>query len=236
MTNWGERPAWLTFDCYGTLIQWDEGLATAVSLIVARHGGRNVAPHELIEAYDHWEHVFKSERPHRNFRTVAGRALIRAMADLGLACDEQDAETLTSAISAMAPFPEVPAALALLKQSCFRTCIVSNTDDDIIAGNVAQLGLGNIDQIVTAQQAGAYKPSAQIFDYAHRKLGVARSDIVHICASPHLDLAAARDLGFRCIWIDRDTGRTKPADYTPNATLSSLDGVPELFESLDWMK
>jgi 2-haloacid dehalogenase len=188
----------------------------------------------LIEVYDRWEHAFGTERPHRNFRSVAGCALAQAMQDLGLACDDADIDTLTSAISTMPPFPEVPGALLRLKQAGFRTCIISNTDDDIIAGNVAQLGAGNIDRIVTAEQAGAYKPSAQIFDFAHRELGITRDDTVHICASPHLDLVAARDLGFRCVWIDRGTGRTKPADYAPNAILPSLDRVPELFETLGW--
>jgi 2-haloacid dehalogenase len=133
----------------------------------------------------------------------------------------------------MLPFPEVVDTLRGLKQDGYRLCIVSNTDDDIIAGNVAQLG-GYIDRVVTAQQAGAYKPSRRLFDYAHEQLGVAREDVVHICASPHLDHAAARDMGFRCVWIDRGTGRALLPDYTPDATLSTLDQVPALFASFGW--
>jgi 2-haloacid dehalogenase len=110
---------------------------------------------------------------------------------------------------------------------------VSNTDDDVIAGNVAQLG-GFIDRVITAQQAGAYKPARKLFDYAHEQLGVTKNDVVHICASPHLDHAAARDIGFRCVWIDRSTGRTLLPDYTPDATLATLDQVPALFTSLGW--
>jgi 2-haloacid dehalogenase len=110
---------------------------------------------------------------------------------------------------------------------------VSNTDDDVIAGNVAQLG-GYIDRVITAQQAGAYKPNRRLFDYAHEQLGVSLDEVVHICASPHLDHAAARDIGFRCVWIDRGTGRQLLADYTPDAILPTLDRVPELFESLGW--
>lgn len=134
----------------------------------------------------------------------------------------------------MPPFPEVVAALGELKRLGFRTCIISNTDDGIIAGNVAQLG-GHIDRVITAQQAQAYKPSRQIFDHAHRALGVDVGRVVHICASPHLDLAAARDLGFRCIWIDRGTGRQPLADYTPNAVLPRLDRVPACLAQLGWV-
>ncbi len=99
--------------------------------------------------------------------------------------------------------------MGALKAQGFKLCIISNTDDAIIAGNVAQLG-GHIDRVITAQQAQAYKPTRQIFEHAHKALGVTKDEIVHICASPHLDLAAARDLGFRCIWVDRGTGRQAP--------------------------
>jgi 2-haloacid dehalogenase len=124
----------------------------------------------------------------------------------------------------MPPFAEVPQALAQFKRMGFKLCVISNTDDDIIAGNVAQLG-GHIDRVISAQQAQAYKPSRKIFEHAHRELGVTNDDIVHICASPHLDLAAARDMGFRCVWINRGSGREPLADYTPDAEFASLDLV-----------
>jgi 2-haloacid dehalogenase len=229
----GTRPEWLTFDCYGTLIQWDEGLTEAVRDILAGHGGAQVHPAEFVRIYDKHEHALEAERPHRSFREVAGEGLRRAMTELGLAYEAKDSERLTSGISKMPPFPEVVAALGALKRQGFRLCIISNTDDDIIAGNVAQLG-GHIDRVVTAQQAQAYKPARRIFEHAHAALGVSKDEVVHICASPHLDLAAARDIGFRCIWIDRGTGRKAPADYEPDRTFPTLDHVPKLFVTLGW--
>jgi 2-haloacid dehalogenase len=80
--------------------------------------------------------------------------------------------------------------------------------------------------MITAEQAEAYKPSRAIFKHAYRELRATKDDVVHICASPHLDLAAARDIGFRCIWIDRGTGRKPLADYTPDWTFTTLDQVP----------
>lgn len=229
----GAKPDWLTFDCYGTLIQWDEGLLQAVETILRKGAGRKVEAATLISVYDRYEHALEAERPHRSFRSVAGEALRRAMTELGLSCDPGDIEILTSGISRMPPFPEVVDALSALKRQGFRLCIVSNTDDDIIAGNVAQLG-GHIDRVITAQQAGAYKPSRQIFAHAHRALGVTKDEIVHICASPHLDHAAARDIGFRCIWIDRGTGRKLLPDYTPDRIFPTLDRVPAFFEGIGW--
>ena len=228
----GAKPEWLTFDCYGTLIQWDEGLIAAVRQILGRQGGA-VDPAAFIRVFDGHEHALESEKPHRSFRSVSAEGLRCAMAELGLRSEEGDGEILTSSISRMPPFPEVVSALAALKRMGFKLCIISNTDDDIIAGNVAQLG-GHIDEVVTAQQAQAYKPSRVIFEYAYRRLGVTKDDVVHICASPHLDLAAARDIGFRSIWIDRVSGRKPLPDYTPDATFPTLDRVPAFFAETGW--
>jgi 2-haloacid dehalogenase len=227
------RPLWLTFDCYGTLIQWDEGLQAAVHEILRRKGTNDVDPQTLIRVYDHHEHALEQTPPHRSFRSVAGEGLRLALEELGLPGDPGDIRILTDRISAMPPFPEVVETLKQLKLAGHRLCIVSNTDDDVIAGNVAQLG-GYIDRVITAQQAGAYKPDRRLFDHAHEMLGVSKDEVVHICASPHLDHAAARDVGFRCVWIDRGTGRTLLPDYTPDATRATLDQMPPLFRSLGW--
>lgn len=230
--NLGSKPAWLTFDCYGTLIQWDEGLVKAVEKILASKGVA-IDTHTLISVYDRYEHELEAEKPHRSFRDVAGSALALAMRDLGIDYKSTDIEILSSSISAMPPFQEVVPALAQLKRMGFKLCIVSNTDDDIIAGNVAQMG-GHIDQVVTAQQARAYKPTRQIFEHAYSVIGESVQSVVHICASPHLDLQAARDIGFRTVWIDRSTARRPLPDYTPDAILSHLDRVPVLFKQLGW--
>jgi 2-haloacid dehalogenase len=228
-----ERPKWLTFDCYGTLIQWDEGLIAAVRSILANQAGANIDPDELIAVFDRHEHALEQERPHQSFRAVTAESLKRAMAELKLSYRPGDDELLTSSISKMPPFPEVVPALGELKRMGFNLCIISNTDDGIIAGNVAQLG-GHIDRVITAEQAQAYKPARQIFAHAYAQLGVTKDQVVHICASPHLDHAAARDVGFRCIWINRGTGREPLPDYRPDAIFPTLDRVPEYFAEIGW--
>lgn len=227
------KPTWLTFDCYGTLIQWDEGLKAAVHTILQKKGRHDLDPEKLIDVYDRQEHAIEQERPYRSFREVSAEGLRRAMHELNLPYDEQDARVLTDRIGAMPPFTEVVDTLKSLKDAGYKLCIVSNTDDDIISGNVAQLG-GTIDCVITAQQAEAYKPSRVLFEYAYAQLGVTQDDVVHICASPRLDHAAAREMGFRCVWIDRGTGRHLLPDYTPDVTLTRLDQVPALFASLGW--
>ena len=227
------RPEWLTFDCYGTLIQWDEGLKAVVAQILRDKGDHTVDVDRLIEVYDRHEHRLEQTPPHRAFRQLSTLGLQMALEDLGLASSDEDSQRLAAAIPKMPPFPEVIDTLARLKTMGFKLCIVSNTDDDIIAGNVAQLR-GHIDRVITAQQAGAYKPDPRLFDYAHAQLGVSRDQVVHICASPTLDHTAARDMHFRCVWIDRGTGRQLLPDYQPDAILSTLDQVLPLFESLGW--
>ncbi|WP_191578724.1 haloacid dehalogenase type II [Achromobacter insolitus] len=230
------RPQWLTFDCYGTLIQWDEGLQAAVEKILEAHPGSTPRPSaaEFLHEYDDHEHRLERTPPYRKFADVTRESLRLTMAHFGLPYHPEDAETLTSSISRMPPFPEVVDTLAKLKQAGFRLCIISNTDDDIIAGNVAQLG-GHIDRVITAEQAHAYKPSRATFAHAHQALGITPADVVHICASPHLDLVAARDIGFRCVWIDRGTGRKPLPDYRPEATVATLDRVPDLFRDAGWL-
>lgn len=233
MTLIGPKPTWLTFDCYGTLIQWDERLLAAMDRILSAKGG-DIDQKAFISIYDHHEHALEVERPHRTFAEVSALALERAMGEFGLPFEVSDAEILTSSIGEMPPFPEVVATLEKLKAASFRLAIISNTDDAIIAGNVAQLG-GHIDRVITAEQAGAYKPSSQIFHHAWSSLGIGMNDLVHICASPHLDLAAARELGFRTVWIDRGTGRKPLADYHPNEIVSTLDKVPAILAAAGWM-
>lgn len=229
----GRKPEWLTFDCYGTLIQWDEGLLAAVEKILSAQSGAGVDAKTLIRVYDRYEHDLEQQVPFRSFRSLAGESLRLAMAELNLSHRMGDSDILTSGISGMPPFPEVVAALGEMKGQGFKLCVVSNTDDDIIRGNVEQMG-GHIDRVITAQQAEAYKPSRRIFDHAHRALGVEKDEIVHICASPHLDLAAARDMGFRSIWIDRGTGRKPLDDYRPDAVFPTLDRVPDFLRSVGW--
>ncbi|MBB3459573.1 haloacid dehalogenase type II [Rhizobium sp. BK377] len=233
MTLSGNQPTWLTFDCYGTLIQWDEGLLAAMDAILSAKG-KDIDQTSFIAVYDRHEHELEQQKPYRSFKQVTALALQLAMQEFGLPFDIADADLLTSSIGRMPPFPEVVETLGKLKAAGFRLAIISNTDDAIIAGNVAQLG-GFVDRVITAEQAEAYKPSPEIFRHAWKRLGIGRDDLLHICASPHLDLAAARELGFRTIWVDRGTGRTPLSDYRPDETVPTLDKVSALFAANGWM-
>ncbi|MGN8250827.1 haloacid dehalogenase type II [Pseudomonas sp. SMV7] len=228
------KPQWLTFDCYGTLIQWDEGLLDYVRTLLQQKGIIHREA-EFLRVYDEYEHRLEQQPSFMNFRQVTEQSLRSTLRELEVSYEGGEAEAFVERIGRMTPFAEVVPTLDWLKAQGFKLCIVSNTDDDIIAGNVAQLG-GLIDRVITAQQAQAYKPDPRLFDFAHEQLGVKRSQVLHICASPHLDLVAARDMGFRCIWIDRGTKRMPLADYKPDAVFPTLDPVCSLFEQLGWAR
>ena len=186
-------------------------------------------PPALIEAYDRHEHRLEQEPPHRPFREVAAEGLRLAMEELGLPYAPDDIAALTDAIPRMGPFPEVPGVLERLRDR-YPLCIISNTDDDLIAGNVENIGVP-IDRVVTAQQAGAYKPSERIFEYAHDALGAYPEEVLHICASPHLDLVACRAMRLRCVWINRRGGAHGIEGFAPDAELPDLSGVPSLVDA-----
>jgi 2-haloacid dehalogenase len=234
MTSTPPRPRWLTFDCYGTLIQWDEGLLECVSQLLERKGDTAPDADRFIGIYDRHEHRLEQTPPYRSFADISRLSMSLTLEELGMPFEAHDGEQLIGRIGQMPPFPEVLPTLKWLKDQGFKLCIVSNTDDEIIAGNVAQLG-GYIDRVITAQQARAYKPDHRLFLHAHKQLGIAIDEVLHICASPHLDLEAARDMGFRCVWIDRGTKRRPLPDYTPDATLSDLSKVPDYLRSKGWV-
>ncbi len=166
-----------------------EGLRdSAVSVIAAK--GFDADPAAVVEPYDQHESELEKNGPFKTFRQIAPAAFRAALRKLGVDAAKGDVDALVDAIPGFAPFPDTLDTLATLKAGGFRIALISNTDDDLIAGNVAQLG-GHIDNIVTAGQARPYKPSRLIFEHALSALGIGYDQMVHVCASPGLDHTAA---------------------------------------------
>lgn len=229
------RPEWLTFDCYGTLVEWDEALTRTFARILERDGSMKIDARRLREAYDRIEFSLEQQGGFTPFDTIAAEALRRTAAEHQLPFVSSDADDFLEAIRAIPPFPEVPPTLRQLKQQGFKLCIISNSTDRLIAGTVALLGEGVMDRVITAEAARAYKPNPRHFEHAWESIGAGKESTCHICASPLLDQTVARDLGFRCIWIDRGTGRKPLEDYTPDSTQPTLDKVLALFQSWAWI-
>jgi 2-haloacid dehalogenase len=144
----------------------------------------------------------------------------------GLEYRDSDGDALVEAVPTFGPWPEVPDALRALKTK-YEIAIISNTDDNLIARNVENIGV-EFDYVITAQQAGAYKPDRQTFEYAFKTMGVEPSQVIHTAQGWEYDHIPTRDLGLkRRVWINR-YGRLGSSDYQPYDELPDMSGLPKL--------
>jgi 2-haloacid dehalogenase len=208
---------WATFDCYGTLIDWNGGIGRELERLF---GANDVG--EKLRLYHELEPEIQREDPSRSYREVMAIALAR----LGAPAEEQDA--LGRSLPSWEPFPEVPAALEEARERGWSLAILSNSDRDLIDASVARLGVP-FDETIVASEIGSYKPAAAHWDEFFARTGADRSAHVHVAASLFHDIAPASSLGLRTVWINR-LGET--ADPEPNIELHTLAGLAECLDSL----
>ena len=221
-------PKIITFDCYGTLVQWHRAVQEAVLAVLSRHLRQEATPDQAAALADRLREVavtHQQRAPYRRYRSVLQSSLDEALAETGRTATPDDQETLLSILRRIMPHPEVPAALDRLR-ACYRLAIISNTDDDLIAGTVAAIGTP-LDFVVTAQQAQAYKPDHRLFLHAYAAMGVTQDETVHVGMGQFTDLKVCHELGIRSVWIDR-LGEPANPDWSPDAVLNDLSGLPEL--------
>ncbi|WP_037682336.1 haloacid dehalogenase type II [Streptomyces griseus] len=214
----------VTFDAYATLINFELG-PTTLKVIEDRLGLDNLDVDEFLDDFRvmRFQAVLEDYRP---YHEILHSSLRNAMRLHGLEYRESDGEALVDAVPTFGPFPEVPEALRALKTR-YEIAIISNTDDNLIARNVENIGV-EFDYVITAQQAGAYKPDRQTFKHAFRTMGVESSQVIHVAQGWEYDHIPTRDLGLkRRVWINR-YGRKGSADYQPYDELPDLSGLPKL--------
>ena len=208
---------WATFDCYGTLIDWNGGIGRELErLFGAARGG------ELLHTYHELEPQIQREDPSRSYREVTAVALAR----LGAPADEQDA--LERSLPEWDPFPEVPAALEEARSRGWRLAVLSNTDPDLLKSSLARIGV-KFELTVAASEIGSYKPAPTHWDEFFARSGADRASHVHVAASLFHDIAPASALGLRTIWINRLGEEAEPQ---PDLELHSLTGLAENLDSL----
>jgi 2-haloacid dehalogenase len=218
-------PKVITFDCYGTLVQWYEVLLREIGAVLLAKGRDVAGASAVLETFSEHSRRLEAERPHRLYKDILRTGFRAALTDHGLAPDDDDVERLATAIPSMGPHPEVPGALRRLRER-YKLAIFTNSDDDIIAHNVARLGVP-VDFVITAERARAYKPSRQIFEYGYRTMGVTKDETVHVAMGMFLDMKACHDLGVRGIWVNRLGQRGNP-DWLPYAEVANLDEAAAL--------
>jgi 2-haloacid dehalogenase len=217
-----KRPTWITFDCYDTLVEFAIDRVTR-EILGARANAIDVD--EFLAAFESLRFETTTSGPYRSYRDVLRETLAQSMRQYGLPYHEADGDALVAAVPTWGPYPDVPPALERLRQR-FKLAIITNSDDDLMARNVANIGVP-IDRVITAQQAGAYKPSQVIFDYALRALGCESSDILHVAQGFEYDIVPAHALGWSRVWINR-YGKSGDPAYSPYQELPDLSGLPAL--------
>ena len=213
----------LTFDCYGTLIDWETGLANAFRPVLAAHGVE-AGDEDVIARYA--RHEADAEAwPYRSYRDVVAAGLRGVAAELGFEPGEEEVAAFSAAVADWPAFSDSAAALARLAQR-YRLGVITNCDDDLFAASNRKLGVA-FDWIVTAQQVGAYKPDERVFHAAFERLGLPRERILHVAQSLFHDHVTAKRLGLTTVWINRRAGREGPgatpvADAAPDATFPDM--------------
>jgi 2-haloacid dehalogenase len=218
------RFKFISFDCYGTLIDWETGILSGLRPLLARHAAE-LGDGELLRLYGELEAEAESGE-FRSYREVLRDVVRRLAAELGFAASLAEQDALPDSIAKWKPFPDTVDGLRKL-HSKFRLAIISNVDDDLWAYTAPQLGTA-FDQVITASQAAAYKPSPTIFRLAQQKLGVSTQEWLHAGQSIYHDVIPARSLGIATVWVNRaslrpGTGAVRRASADPDFEVHSLE-------------
>ena len=222
------RMRWITFDCFGTLVNWQEGFANAIRPIA---GDRT---EDVLHAYFAHEAVVERQTPHRSYKEVLVIALARAAKECGLSVPADDIKSLAAAWAAMPVFDDVEPMLAELRREGWRLAVLTNCDEDLFALTHAQFRT-RFDLVLTAERMRGYKPAPWLFLGFEKLTRVDRRDWVHVANSWYHDIAPARALGIQHVWLDRDvTGETGvPALAHVHSATQVPNAVRRVVERID---
>ena len=219
----------ITFDCYGTLIDWEAGLLGSIRPVLSAHGGQ-FGDAEILRLYGEIE-AEEEAGPYRPYKEIL-RAVVRGFGGgMGFSPSHGEQQSLPDSLPGWKPFPDTVAALHGLKLK-FKLGIISNIDDDLFAATAPQLGVA-FDYVITAGQARTYKPSLEIFNLAEKKIGLPRKQWLHAAQSVYHDVVPAKSLGISSVWVNRPSrntgvGAVKPALEKPDLRVTSLGELADL--------
>src|SRR5258708_1494435 len=217
---------WVSFDCFGTLVDWNTGFSANLTPLF---GSRTA---EVVRAYHAFEREVESERPHRLYKDVLATALLRAAAKIGLDLSEAEARRLPESWASQSLFADVEEMLADLRAMGCRLALLTNCDDDLFE-QTHRCFRQPFDLVVTAERVRAYKPSLDHFHAFMQTSGVLPDDWVHVACSWHHDIAPARMLGIKRVWLDREgTGEdASAASAHVRSALEVCETVRKLYEA-----
>jgi 2-haloacid dehalogenase len=219
----------LTFDCYGTLIDWEAGISRGLQAVLGP-AGIEATDDELLERYARHEAVLEAG-PYQTYRMILAEAMRRVCADVGVDPPDEDVARFAGGVGEWPAFADSTDALRALAGR-FRLGVITNCDDDLFAGSQRRLGV-TFDWVITAEQARSYKPNVANFELAFKRIGLPRERILHVAQSLFHDHVPAKSLGLATAWIDRRRdrpgfGATPPAEATPDLVAPDMTSFAEI--------
>ncbi len=208
---------WLTFDCFGTLIDWRHGIHTTGDLLFPGHG------QDFLDAYIALEAEVESEGSFKRYRAVLTETTRRAAKRLELELKPDDATALVSTIPYWPPFADVGAALGALRKDGWKFALLTNCDRDIIALTQRRLPAA-FDAVVTAEDVSAYKPSPAHFLLFQSTFASSAAAWIHVAQSYFHDIQPAHKLGITRVWVNRQGEKDDPS--LADAVISGLADLP----------
>ena len=223
------RFEFISFDCYGTLIDWETGILSALRPILQKHS-MELSDADLLQLYGELEAEAEAGE-YKPYRKVLRDVVAGIGKRFGFQVTSAEQDSLPDSVASWRPFPDTIEALRTL-HSRFKLAIISNIDDDLFAASARQLET-NFDHVITAFQARAYKPSPSIFRLAQERLGISTQEWLHAGQSIYHDVIPAKSLGISTVWVNRPSkrpgaGAARQASGVPDLEVANMMGVADL--------
>jgi len=213
----------LTFDCYGTLIDWETGIIEVLRPVLSKHA-ITISDEEILELYAEFESLIENKE-YVNYRIILKAVMKEISNRFGFAPALTALDVLSESIRNWKPFPDTIEALRAFRKK-YNLAIISNIDDDLFSYTAEQLEVP-FDWVITAEQAKSYKPSLNNFYYAFQKIDVHPNKILHVAQSIHHDIIPAQKLGLKTVWVNRRSGKKGFGAIPPGEAQFDLE-VPDL--------
>jgi 2-haloacid dehalogenase len=214
---------WLTFDCFGTLIDWRHGIRTTGELLFPGRGD------DFLAAYIDLEAEVESDGPFRRYRAILTETTRRVAAHLGVDLKADDATALVSTIPYWPPFADVGPALGTLRKEGWRMALLTNCDRDLIAQTQRRLPVP-FDAVVTAEDVSAYKPNHAHFNLFQSTFGSSAEVWIHVAQSYFHDIKPTHELGITRVWVNRQGEKDDPS--IADAVIGGLADLPGVLERI----
>jgi 2-haloacid dehalogenase len=213
----------LSFDCYGTLIDWESGILKTLRAILAKRN-INISDQQILELYAQQESLQEAGN-YLRYRDILKEVVNYFGEELNFSPTKVEVNSLAESIKDWEPFPDTVSALQTLKKH-YKLTIISNIDDDLFAHTAQKLGV-EFDWVITAEQVKSYKPSLQNFEVALGRMKIAPETLLHVAQSIYHDIVPAKTLGLSAVWVNRRKnqegfGATVPASGNPDLEVPDL--------------